>query len=309
MIRAIFGVVVALLLSGAALAQSCGSYPYTLTNGTTADASQVMGNFNHVLNCVNNNQVVASLLRGWLGGLTMSNNVTSPNTVIDTAAGVANSDDATTLMTLVAFTKNANAAWVVGTGNGCLDSGSTLAASTWYHLFVIARTDTGVVDQLCSTSATAPTLPISYTKKRRIGSFKTNSSSQILAFSQGGDEFIWTTPVQDVNVGNLGTAVTIYPLSSVPTGVRVNALMRGYMYHATQASMNGSVFPYDDGSTSTSNPVGNFNIRPPGAGSSGANWFNVRTSSSQQIRAVSNQSSTSLVLVVYGWIDTRGRFD
>jgi hypothetical protein len=30
---------------------SCPSYPYTLSNGTTADASQVMANFNSVLSC------------------------------------------------------------------------------------------------------------------------------------------------------------------------------------------------------------------------------------------------------------------
>lgn len=286
-----------------------GSYPYTLTNGTTADASQVMGNFNHVLNCVNSNQVVASFLRGWLGGLALSNNAGSPNTVIDTAAGVANSDDASTLMQIGAFSKNANAAWAAGSGNGCLDSGSSLAASAWYHLFVIARTDTGVVDQLCSTSATNPALPGSYTKKRRIGSFKTNSSAQILAFKQFGDEFIWAAPVQDVNVTNLGTTFTVYQLPSVPPGVPVNALLRGYMYHGTQAAMNGTVYSYDDGTTATSSPVGNFNIRPPGAGSSGANWFNVRTSTGQQVKAVSNQSSTNLVLVVYGWVDARGRFD
>jgi len=32
---------------------SCPSLPYTLSNGTTADANQVMSNFNTVLNCAN----------------------------------------------------------------------------------------------------------------------------------------------------------------------------------------------------------------------------------------------------------------
>jgi len=124
------------LIMGTASAQTCGSLPYSLTNGTTADAAQVMGNFNHVVAC---NNGLAAFFRGWLGGLTMSNNAGSPNTVIDTSAGVANADDATTLMSLAAFTKNANAAWAVGSGNGCLDSGSSLAASTWYHLTPISR--------------------------------------------------------------------------------------------------------------------------------------------------------------------------
>jgi hypothetical protein len=38
-----------------ALAASCGSYPFTLQNNTTADATQVMADFNTVRNCVINN--------------------------------------------------------------------------------------------------------------------------------------------------------------------------------------------------------------------------------------------------------------
>lgn len=38
-----------------ARAASCGSYPFTLQNNTTADATQVMANFNTVRNCVINN--------------------------------------------------------------------------------------------------------------------------------------------------------------------------------------------------------------------------------------------------------------
>src|SRR4249920_1983946 len=93
-------------IAGAALAQPCGSYPYPLVNGTTADADQVMANFNHVLNCATSGQSGGSSLRGWIAGLTMSNDGTSPNTVIDTSTGAAASADATTLMTLAtAFTK------------------------------------------------------------------------------------------------------------------------------------------------------------------------------------------------------------
>lgn len=46
---------VALLYAGSAHAANCSAYTYTLTNGTTADANQVMSNFNNILNCGNNN--------------------------------------------------------------------------------------------------------------------------------------------------------------------------------------------------------------------------------------------------------------
>jgi len=44
--QAIVGGLISLFLAGVAGAQSCASYPNTLTNGTTADANQVMANFN-----------------------------------------------------------------------------------------------------------------------------------------------------------------------------------------------------------------------------------------------------------------------
>ena len=52
--------ILALLLAmsswgSAANAASCGSYPFTLQNNTTADATQVMADFNTVRNCVINN--------------------------------------------------------------------------------------------------------------------------------------------------------------------------------------------------------------------------------------------------------------
>lgn len=54
MTRAVLGAFLALpFLGHAAIAQTCSNYPYTLANGTTADADQVMGNFNAILSCAN----------------------------------------------------------------------------------------------------------------------------------------------------------------------------------------------------------------------------------------------------------------
>jgi hypothetical protein len=43
------------LLAAPAFAATCPSYPYTLTNGQTADATQVMANFTSILTCANTN--------------------------------------------------------------------------------------------------------------------------------------------------------------------------------------------------------------------------------------------------------------
>ncbi len=48
----IVGAFAASWLPTGALAQSCPTF-HTLTNGTTADASQVMDNFNYILGCPN----------------------------------------------------------------------------------------------------------------------------------------------------------------------------------------------------------------------------------------------------------------
>lgn len=243
-------------------------------------------------------------LQGYIGGLTLSNDGTSPNTVIDVATGVAMSDDSTTLMTLAsAYTKNCNAAWAVGTGNGALDTGSTLAASTWYHVFLIERPDTGVVDVLLSTSATAPTMPASYTKKRRIGSIKTDASSHILAFLQNGDEFLWGTPTNDIGASNLSTTAVLYTLN-VPAGVKVTALMEGAAYNPSQIAILLTCPDVADTAPSLTG-LGIINV----ANTYVSTPSSIRTNTSGQIRARSTSATTYLYITTMGWIDRRGRWN
>lgn len=72
------------------------------------------------------------------------------------------------------------------TGAGGLDTGS-LAASTWYSVWRIGKTD-GTRAFLFSLSATAPTMPIGYTLKARIGWFRTDGTGNKypLSFIQHG---------------------------------------------------------------------------------------------------------------------------
>ena len=160
-------------------------------------------------------------------GLTLSNDGAAPGTKLDIAVGAASSDDATItsriLMILATAYTKTTGAWAVGTGNGCLDSG-TIAASTWYHVFLIERLDTSVTDILCSTSATAPTMPSNYTKKRRIGSILTDASVAINFFTQfPGGIFVWATPsalnVLDTDPGTSAHTAT----ATTPNGVVTRA--------------------------------------------------------------------------------------
>lgn len=79
---------------------------------------------------------------------------------------------------------------IAASGANGLDAGSE-AANTWYSIWVIRGTS-GTAG-LLSTSATSPTMPSGYTKKRRVGWVRNNASSNLLKFHQTGDWWHWVT--------------------------------------------------------------------------------------------------------------------
>jgi hypothetical protein len=295
------------ILAGSAFAQSCGSYPNTLTNGNNADANQVMANLNFILNCFNTSIGNQSVPRSYLAGLTLA--TPGSSSAFSVAAGVATSSDFTTLMKLSSSVSKTTGAWVVGSANGALDTG-LVAASTWYHVYLIQRPDTGVVDICISLSPTGPTfgsnIPSNYTLFRRIGSMKTNSSSQWVAFTQVGNEFLWSVPTADYNA--TAAANTQYTVTlGVPTGVSVEAII------ATNYESNGTgncfgLFYSGLGPTQTSNtPNGNINIYAFQPSTWQAVQLRLMTSTSGQVRLDTTTSFTAVLVSTSGWIDTRGR--
>src|SRR5262245_35023414 len=91
--------------------------------------------------------------RGYIWGLKLSNNGTDALNDIDIAAGEAMAESHDEVMTLSGtITKQLDVAWAVGNNQGGLNTGSE-AASTWYEVHLIKRTDTGVVDVMFTTTA------------------------------------------------------------------------------------------------------------------------------------------------------------
>jgi len=159
---------------------------------------------------------------GHIYGLTLANNGGSPNTTVNVAAGSATDSTNTYSIPLAsAFTKviQASGSWTAGTGNNGLDSGAR-AASTWYHVYLIRKDSDGSGDVLFSTSVSSPTLPSGYGTFRRIGSVRTDTFTNVLAFTQTDDEFIWSIAVLDMNAVAVGTTSTLYALT-VPPGIKV----------------------------------------------------------------------------------------
>jgi hypothetical protein len=199
----IFALTFVMELAAPAHATVSCSVPFNLTNGTIADATQVMANYNAIIACLStgaassgSNSDITSLnglttpitpaqggavaLCG-ATGFTAKNNVTFPNTQIDIAfnqAVVTNSSNGVQFGINGSVTLNFSTTGVNG-----LDTG-VQTASTTYFLYLIGNGT--LINSLVSLSSTAPTMPGGYTYKCRVGSIRTNVSTQLYSFFQAG---------------------------------------------------------------------------------------------------------------------------
>lgn len=173
-----------------------------------------------------------------ISGLTYGNNATDATNDIDIFAGQALDATNAYLMTLSStLVKRLDAAWTVGTNQGGLDTGSI--GNSDYYIWLIARSDTGVVDALFSLSSTAPTMPTNYDFKRLIGWFK-RVGATIVAFHTyelegGGLDFAWDAPSMDVNLANTLTTSRRTDAVKVPLNFSVIALLRAEADDAGEA--------------------------------------------------------------------------
>lgn len=244
------------------------------------------------------------LPRGYMAGLALS--AAGGTATFGIAVGTARDGaNAAAMALLSAYTKTTSA-WALGAAAGSLDTGA-IANSTWYHAWLIRRSDTGVVDVLTSTSATAPTMPTNYDQKRRIGSMKTDGSAQWVKFSQKGDEFLWDAAVSDANAVALGTTAALVALTA-PTGITVRALINVGIFN-TGSGTTLLVTSPDQATQSATSPAGNVTVVAPVASTSGIASTTVRTNTSAQVRVVSGVAGSSLYIVTQGWFDRRGQDD
>jgi hypothetical protein len=252
--------------------------------------------------------VPTAVVRGHLAGLTLS--TTGSSATFAVAAGMAADSSNVNMMSLAAALSKTTSAWAVGNNNGALDTG-TIGATAWYHVYLIKRPDTGVVDVVISATATpanGPTvMPSGYTLFRRIGSMLTNASSQWVKFSQFGDEFLWDVPFGDVNDAALSTTAKTYVLT-VPIGVQVNALIRSANFNAAANSLV-LINSLDEAVAAVGVPLGNRTSGNPVAGALAGSiaTTNVRTDTSARVRAIGTTASTTIHIATYGWVDRRGR--
>lgn len=250
---------------------------------------------------------------GTLSGLTLARASTTTYTV---AAGQAANDDGGTQYDMSlgsTFTKSLSA-WAVGSGNGSLDTGA-VASTTWYHVHLIRKDSDGTIDVLLSLSPTAPTMPTGYTARRRLGSIKTDGSSNIILFSQDGDEFLWDVATVDVDASNPGTAAVTRTLN-VPTGIKTVAIVNVGAFASTNHPIaNISALDVSDQAVqtmTTATLTGLGSVTSEGtAGTNGWGFASahVRTNTSGQVRSRLSPSGAGdrIGIITRGWLDKRGK--
>lgn len=228
-------------------------------------------------------------------GLTWSNDATDPtndiriNPIANTS-GAMDTTEAYWMAISAPLVKQSDTAWavggVIGTPAGCLDTG--VVGNNDYYIWLIVRSDTGVVDGLCSLSPTNPTMPTNYNFKRIIGWFK-RTGGTVVPFTTyetagGGIDFLWTVPTLDVNLANtLGTARRTDAVK-----VPLNFSTTAHLNIVAKDSVSSAAWVYcpDHTDTAPSDTVAPlFNVGSPSVTSSLATPLRVRTSSVGAIAA------------------------
>jgi len=244
---------------------------------------------------------IPPLLRGQLSGLALSNDIPTPLTLLDIAAGSAtDSTSASVIILPGTITKSIAGGWVAGSAAGGMGTGLAALASTWYHVY--AATIAGNPDVFFDTAFPPTHAPVGTTASRRIGSIYVGAAVTIAPFIQSGDSFQWIGTPADMNLVTLPTlSRTLYTLY-VPAGVRTTVTFRAQGFCAGAALAVDFTSP--DCSDQAIAVVADLTAS---SSDLNASRFSVRTNTASQIGIRALNANTTLSLGTIGWTDSRGR--
>ena len=173
----------------------------------------------------------AILPTNYITGVVLSNDTDTEHDINVTSGEARDSTDAADIVLASEITKQIDAAWSVGDDAGGMDTG-TVSTSTLYAVWVIKRSDTGVVDALFSTSFSSPTMPTNYDYKRLLGWVLTDGSANIIQFLQLGNGSVVQiefTARQQIATGLSQTSLTAQAVNAIfPTaGMTVLGIQYG----------------------------------------------------------------------------------
>ena len=247
--------------------------------------------------------------RGYLSGMGLSNDTDTDHDILVGVGVVRDAADAVNIELTSAITKQIDASWAAGDDAGGLSSSLTLSADTWYHVHAIIVS--GSADIGFDTSVTAANLVTDHsaTAYRRIGSVLTDSSSNIINFTQFQNEFIYDAQITNVNGSGLGTSRVLQTVST-PLGVETRAIL-GIV--AVVASNNAGInFTVTHPNVTDAAPAQGI-ANNAGENSSNLNgtWAAgthiVRTNTSSQVAFRQGTSATNYINT-NGYYDDRGQY-
>ena len=271
-----------------------------------AHANEVKTVVNDHASCISD---TVSTLGGAIYGMGLAVSTGDPLNDLDIAAGGVWAQNGNSVINQTGvFTKQLDAPWVTGTDQGGLFVGASPSADTWYHVFAVKNTVTTVEDYGFDTSEVGANIPGGFNYIRRIGSVLTDSSGQIIPFTQEGDEFLWDTVRQDFS--GAVAASSVLQTVSTPLGVRTWAQIRMQMdtTPVTELWINspdqldwgapapgfGSIVGADMMNISGGHSINN------------RSRFLIRTDESGQIRLRASTAVSGSVMC-FGYIDRRGK--
>lgn len=225
-------------------------------------------------------------------GLSATITATADEIAVETASNV--------YKTLRSVSLSINSA---GSGANGLDTG-TIAASTWYSVWVIYNPTTSTTAGLISLSATAPTLPSGYTYKARIGWVRTDGTANKypLSFKQVGRRSqlviaagsnLTALPVManGISTGNVATGNFVPPTAS-----EIAVYLGGNIAVNTGGGTGPSaVYTYGNGGNA---PLNCYNANTNGIQANGYAQFVLESTNIHY-----SSDSANLTLSSAGWVD------
>lgn len=238
----------------------------------------------------------AGYFAGQKDGLIISTDTDASHDINVSVGSCRDSTDAQTIDLNTTITKQIDAGWTAGDDAGGLPSGVALTNDTWYHFFIIKKSD-GTIDAGFDTSSTATNLiaDSGYTWYRYLGSVLTDGSANILNFTQIGDIFMWIDPTLSINTTTLSTTSDAFALA-VPPDFNHEVVLRCSMTNASATSvLFRNTGETDSSPSTTSAPLSDLYCA---AGVVSVDNALVLTNTSKQIYARATNSSTTLYAAV-----------
>ena len=222
------------------------------------------------------------------------------------ASGISTDATSVSVMSLASAYTKTTSAWALGTGNGGLDTGA-IANNTWYHWYLIQRTDTGVVDVIFSLSASAPAMPANYTLSRRLFAGLTDGSAHWVNFIQNGDNFRWVTPVQDYASSVPGATTRQSKALSVPSGIKVFPVFMFSVISGGGGGCTALCTSLDEADTAITSSAYDSSTGSPGSYGVPVRISDLHTDTSRQVGMKINTTDGGFNALTLGWVDRRGR--